>query len=90
MTIRVTATLPGTDVELAPAADADFERVDAARAVARRRARSSSRSCAASRRAGTSIAGPAVVELPESTLAVPPGWTVRVDDSGTLVTGADA
>ena len=32
----------------------------------------------------TEIAGPAVVELPESTLLVPPGWSGTVDDGGTI------
>jgi N-methylhydantoinase A len=30
------------------------------------------------------IAGPAVVELPEATLAVPPGWAGEVLESGTI------
>src|SRR4051794_12338907 len=34
---------------------------------------------------GTEAEGPALFELPESTLAVPPGWRARTDDSGTLV-----
>jgi N-methylhydantoinase A/oxoprolinase/acetone carboxylase beta subunit len=33
---------------------------------------------------GVSLAGPAVVELPEATIAVPPGWTGTWDDDGTL------
>jgi N-methylhydantoinase A len=33
---------------------------------------------------GTAIQGPAVVELPESTLLVPPGWSGEVDDTGTV------
>jgi N-methylhydantoinase A len=33
---------------------------------------------------GTEIAGPAVVELPESTLLVPAGWDGEVDDTGTI------
>jgi len=32
----------------------------------------------------TELAGPAVVELPESTLLVPPGWAGEVDDTGTV------
>jgi N-methylhydantoinase A len=32
--------------------------------------------------AGTAIAGPAVVELPEATLVVPPGWGGAVDERG--------
>jgi len=31
------------------------------------------------------VAGPAVCELPEATLAVPPGWRGVVDDAGTIV-----
>jgi N-methylhydantoinase A len=34
--------------------------------------------------AGIRVAGPAVVELPESTLIVPPGWSGEVDQSGTI------
>jgi N-methylhydantoinase A/oxoprolinase/acetone carboxylase beta subunit len=30
------------------------------------------------------LAGPAVVELPESTLLVPPGWRGEVGDTGTI------
>jgi N-methylhydantoinase A len=33
---------------------------------------------------GTAIAGPAIVELPEATLAVPPGWAGTVLPSGTI------
>ena len=33
---------------------------------------------------GTRIEGPALVELPESTLAVPPGWAGEVLESGTI------
>ncbi len=34
---------------------------------------------------GAAIEGPAVVELPEATVAVPPGWRGAWDDDGTLV-----
>jgi N-methylhydantoinase A len=33
---------------------------------------------------GTELAGPAICELPEATLAVPPGWAGRVEPSGTI------
>jgi N-methylhydantoinase A len=33
---------------------------------------------------GYEVEGPAVVELPESTLLVPPGWSGEVDGSGTV------
>ena len=34
---------------------------------------------------GERCAGPAVWQLPESTVVVPPGWVGHVDDHGTLV-----
>jgi N-methylhydantoinase A len=34
--------------------------------------------------AGAVIAGPALVEAPETTCVVPPGWSARVDDNGAL------
>jgi N-methylhydantoinase A len=34
--------------------------------------------------AGTKAAGPVVFELPEATLVLPPGWTARVDETGTI------
>jgi N-methylhydantoinase A/oxoprolinase/acetone carboxylase beta subunit len=33
---------------------------------------------------GAEVEGPAVVELPESTLLIPPGWTAEVDETGTI------
>ncbi|MDQ3725094.1 MAG: hydantoinase/oxoprolinase family protein, partial [Actinomycetota bacterium] len=35
--------------------------------------------------AGTEAEGPVVFELPEATLVLPPGWSARVDDHGTIV-----
>ncbi len=35
--------------------------------------------------AGTAIAGPAVLELPETTLVLPPAWSAEVDGHGTVV-----
>jgi N-methylhydantoinase A len=35
--------------------------------------------------AGTAIEGPAVLELPETTLVLPPGWAGEMDDHGTFV-----
>jgi N-methylhydantoinase A len=34
--------------------------------------------------AGTEAEGPVVLELPQSTFVVPPGWTIEVDDYGTI------
>ena len=33
---------------------------------------------------GAELDGPAVCELPEATLVVPPGWTGRVEAAGTI------
>ena len=35
--------------------------------------------------AGSEAEGPVVFELPEATFVVPPGWSTRVDDHGTLI-----
>jgi N-methylhydantoinase A len=35
--------------------------------------------------AGTAAEGPAIFELPETTLVLPPGWTAGVDPAGTIV-----
>ncbi|HEV2791019.1 MAG TPA: hypothetical protein VGV69_06945, partial [Solirubrobacterales bacterium] len=34
---------------------------------------------------GTEAEGPVVFELPEATFVLPPGWSARVDDHGTIV-----
>jgi N-methylhydantoinase A len=33
---------------------------------------------------GTGVEGPAVIELPESTVLVPPGWSAQIDSLGTV------
>jgi N-methylhydantoinase A len=33
---------------------------------------------------GVEVAGPAIVEQPDTTTVVPPGWTARVEDGGNL------
>ena len=40
--------------------------------------------CDVTTKPGTKVEGPAIVELPEATLAVPPGWAGRVEPSGTI------
>src|SRR5215216_6224695 len=84
VTLRATATEPGPDVDAAAAGAAGAG------------ARSSTRSAifggeghetavlAGEPEPGTAIEGPALVELPESTLAVPPGWAGEVLESGTI------
>ena len=38
--------------------------------------------------AGERRDGPVVFELPEATFVVPPGWSTRVDEAGTIVAEA--
>jgi N-methylhydantoinase A len=38
--------------------------------------------------AGTEAEGPVVFELPEATFVVPPGWSARVDEAGTILAEA--
>ena len=35
--------------------------------------------------AGLEAEGPAIFELPESTLVLPPGWRARVDEAGSVL-----
>jgi N-methylhydantoinase A len=86
VTLRVSATMPGPDVSVGDGEDeSEIERgtrtatLDGAEvelAVLRGRA--------GGVRSGTAIEGPAVVELPESTVLVPEGWAGEVDDTGTI------
>ena len=83
VTIRVTATVPGVDVALAR----DEDRDDAARGRRTATLGGEQLELEVLRGApppGTSVAGPAVVELPESTLLVPAGWSGEVDQTGTI------
>ena len=38
--------------------------------------------------AGIAVEGPVVFELPEATFVVPPGWSTRVDEAGTIAAEA--
>jgi N-methylhydantoinase A len=85
VTLRVSATIPGADVSLGAAGGGDegepergtrtatLDGEDVELAVLR-----------GSPTPGTAIKGPAVIELPESTLLVPEGWAGEVDDTGTI------
>jgi N-methylhydantoinase A len=84
VTLRVTMTSPGPEIDAA-----------AAGAAGRGATRSTRRAIFAGEEheaavltgepePGTTVTGPAICELPEATLAVPPGWHGRVDPSGTI------
>jgi N-methylhydantoinase A len=81
VTVRVTAVVPGPEVRLeAPAGGAP--QPTTRRAVFRGEEHEA-QVLRGELPAGTEIAGPAICELPEATLVVPPGWAGEVHDSGT-------
>ncbi len=83
VTIRVSATVPGADVELGDAKAGESE--DTARRTATVGGEQlEMRVFGGPPRPGTEIAAPAIVELAESTLLVPPGWEGEVDQTGTI------
>ncbi len=84
VTIRVTATAAGTDVTLAQADDE--QRVERGRRRATLAGEQVELEVLRGAPApGTKIAGPAVVELPESTVLVPPQWSGEVDETATIL-----
>ncbi len=84
VTIRVTATAQGTDVELASDRD-DHDEVERSTRTATLDGEEVELAVLRGIPApGTEAEGPAVVELPEATLLIPPGWTAEVDDTGTV------
>jgi N-methylhydantoinase A len=89
VTIRVSASLPGAEVSLGEAdPDAGLQR-------GRRTATLGGEELVLEVLSGspppaTRIEGPAVVQLPESTLLVPAGWSGEVDDHGTIHLRTDA
>ncbi len=83
VTIRVTATSAGVDVELA--GDDDSPDLDhTSRQATLNGEQIELEVLRGIPPPGTKQDGPAVVELPESTLLIPPGWTSKVDDTGTI------
>ncbi len=83
VTIRVSASIPGPGLELAQAATGSPVK------RGRREATLAGERIELEVLRGapppeTSVDGPAVVELPESTLLVPEGWSGEVDDTGTV------
>jgi N-methylhydantoinase A len=82
VTIRVTARSGGAEVELA---QGDADDLDEGRRKAILAGDEVELSVVrGSPGPGYELEGPAVVELPESTLLVPAGWAGEVDDSGTV------
>jgi N-methylhydantoinase A len=83
VTARVTATTSGAEVELgAEGSNGEPER-------RQRRARLGAEEVeldvlSGALPPGTTAQGPAVIELPESTILVPPDWSARVDETGSV------
>ena len=82
VTIRVSATAPTVGVELSGANPAAPRRERRQATVGGKQVELNVLCDAPP--PGTAIAGPMVVELPESTLLVPSGWSGAVDDTGTI------
>ena len=103
VTLRVSATIAGTDVELGTARNGDgdgdgngngngnAERAERpTRAATLNGERIQLHVIGGAPSPATTISGPAVVELAESTLLVPPRWAGKVDQTGTIHLHSDA
>ena len=82
VTLRVTATVPGPEVALE--APADAEPRTATRTAVFDGDEHEAWVLRGELPAGTEIDGPAICELPEATLVVPPGWGGDVHPTGTV------
>jgi N-methylhydantoinase A len=83
VTIRVSATVPGAEVELADAVEGETPE-EASRAAIVAGEQLELTVLRGAPPPGAAIGGPAVVELAESTLLVPPGWFGETDSTGTI------
>ena len=90
VTLRVSATVPGAEVSLGEASGDERELERSARRATLRGEAIELTVLRGLPAPGTEITGPAVVELPESTLLAPPGWAGEVDDHGTIHLRAQA
>ncbi len=85
VTLRVSATMPGADVSLGEADGGDGNEPERGIRTATLDGQEVELAVLRGSPApGTAIDGPAVVELPESTLLVPQGWAGEVDGTGTI------
>jgi N-methylhydantoinase A len=84
VTLRATATEPGPDVDPAAAGAAAAGAERSSRRVHFGGEEFEAEVLSGEPEPGTGLRGPAVVELPEATLAVPPGWAGEVLASGTI------
>jgi N-methylhydantoinase A len=88
VTVRVAATLAGAEPSLGTAEEEGGARAAEPGEGSTRRATFAGEAIdlrvLSAPPPGTDIEGPTVVELPEATLLVPPGWAGQVDDAGTI------
>jgi N-methylhydantoinase A len=84
VTLRATATEPGPDVDPAAAGAAAEGAERSRREITLRGERHDAEVISGEPEPGTEVSGPAIVELPEATLVVPPGWAGAVLESGTI------
>lgn len=84
VTIRATARLPGPQLDLAASASGGGAR-RTRRTVVFAGEEHDAEVWRGEPAPGEKIAGPAICELPEATLAVAPGWSGSVDEAGTIV-----
>jgi N-methylhydantoinase A len=84
VTLRVVAQLPGAELDLSPP-PATQEPPRSRRAVVFDGVRRETEILTEAPAPGATIAAPAIVALPESTVVIPPGWRGTVDRAGTLV-----
>jgi len=85
VTVRATAVGPGREVELAGGEGSEGQRSEGTRVAVLGGERRDATVWRGALAPGARIEGPAICELPEATLAVPPGWSGEVDSSGTVV-----
>ncbi|HEV2785928.1 MAG TPA: hydantoinase/oxoprolinase family protein, partial [Solirubrobacteraceae bacterium] len=90
VTVRATARVPGPELDLAAGAGAADGAQRSRRTVVFDGEEHDAEVVRGEPRPGEELAGPAICELPEATLAVPPGWRGHVDDTGTVVLRREA
>ena len=83
VTVRVTARVPGPQLDLAAGEGAGASR--GRRGVVFAGVEHDAEIVSGEPATGERLQGPAICELAEATLAVPPGWSGTVDEAGTIV-----
>ena len=84
VTIRVTATAAGVDVALAGGDDGEIGVERSSRRATLDGEAIELQVFRGIPSPGTKLAGPVVIELPEATVLIPPGWASEVDATGTI------